>query len=146
MKLYNFLYDVNLFEINKYFKFEETPDSPYYLYKSKDFYGATIRTDLPLEAYVGRRVLLAVRYKGHGYSNGEFDRLTGVKMDVIGPQEPRMRELDIALDSLPVVSMRIETKNGLITINEVNTACLILSLHDEKEHKTGIITFIPEKK
>ena len=130
MKLYNFLYDVNLFKISKHFVYDDETDSPYFLYKSKSFYGATIRTVEGIENYDGDQLIMAIRYKGHGFSNGEFDRLTGVKMDLMTLDDDRVSEAGIY--------------NGLITINEVPNASLLMSLHDEKENRTGIITITKE--
>ena len=142
MKLYNFLYDVNLYKISQYFLHEEVHESPYHIYKSKDFYGATIRTEKEIEDYQYQTALLAVRFKGHGFSDGQFDRLTGIKMDIIGNEDRRMNEIDIALDTLDYVKMEITWKNGLITMTDVQDAQLLLSLHDEKNERTGTITFI----
>jgi len=145
MKIYNFLYQVNLYKISQYFIEEDVPESPFYTYRSKNFYGATIRSEREIEDYQYDSVLLAIRFKGHGYNDGTFERLTGIKMDIIGDGDRRMKELsdDIDFESLDFVTMEIDWKTGHISMTDVDEATLLLSVYDRKADRTGTITFIP---
>jgi hypothetical protein len=110
-----FLYRVNVNELSRHFKEISTPsdESPYYQYGSKRFFGAIIRSQISLVRLDNELVTISVRLKGR---NGQGQTVTGVKIDLITDDDPRIERYGLRPEKMPVVRIRVQAniKNNII--------------------------------
>lgn len=132
---------VNLHYLQKFFKENAEPskDSPYYQYVSKNFYGAVIRSQKTLENLDLTQIVVNIRLKGRGNSQ---QTVTGVKIDFMQMDDPRLQEYGINPSELQAAEMRVIANiPGNTVLNPVHT--LTTMFFYTRKDGTSIINFVP---
>lgn len=143
MKVDNYLYLVNLFKITQHFR-EIGKQEKYHHYVSKDFHGVKLRTTKPIEELDGETCVLSVRYDGHGFSgraDGLPNRVTGVKVDLIGLKDDRIEKFGIVFNELSKISLDIQTvpSNAAIIDDELEKC---VAIYDEDADAMGVLKLV----
>lgn len=108
MVIPTYITTVNVHQLGQHFKEISEPDhrNDYYQYASKYFYGAVIRSKISLLTADQRKMVVSVRLKGR---SGQGQTVTGVKIDFIAPEDPRIEKYGIRINELQEVMIDIQS-------------------------------------
>jgi len=133
-----FRYQVNADFIADHFR-EHNRNGKYITYVSKYFYGAVIRSEIPLVRLDNSTVAISVRLKGHG---GRKQNVTGIKIDIMPYDDERLKKYNIAPSELPAVDMQIVNIPGNILLNAEPT--LLTAFFYKRKDGSTVINFVEQ--
>lgn len=133
-----FRYQINTTFIGRHFK-EHNRNGKYITYVSKNFYGAVIRSKIPLLRLEKERVAISVRLKGRG---DRKQSVTGIKVDVIPQSDDRIDNYGLVWDDLPIVDITINNIPGNIMLNPQPS--LLTAFFYKRKDGSTVINFIEE--
>lgn len=132
-----YLYKVNLHYLQQFFKATES-QSKYHVYRSKDFYGAVLRSRESLMSLDGEEVVVSMRLKGRG---GEGGSVNGIKIDLMKKTDPRVDKYGIDVDDLSRIDIEVHPNEAgnILLVDQLSEASAFFY---KRQEGSSLIIFV----